>query len=90
MDIWKDNIFFRKWEKLDDRSNLEKLDLIKKHLKLELQEKGEDSGIKEFRKHISAYTKNMPNSTEFRGKINKIEDKDSLINMIEDYFKKGI
>ena len=31
----------------------------------------------------------MPNSSEFRGKINKIEDKNNLIDMIEDYFKKG-
>ena len=82
--------FLQNGEKLNDRSNLEKLDLIKKHLELEIGEKGENSGIKEFRKHISAYTKNMPNSSEFRGKINKIEDKISLINMIEDYFKKGI
>ena len=82
--------FLENGEKLRDRSNIEKLELIKKHLSLEIMEKGEKTGIKEFRKHISAYTKNMPNSSEFRGKINKIEDKTSLINMIEDYFKKGI
>ena len=82
--------YLQNGKKLEERSNLEKLELIKKHLYMEMEEKGELSGIKEFRKHLSAYTKNMPNSSEFRGKINKIEGKDILIDMIESYFKKGM
>lgn len=82
--------YLQNGKKLGDKTSLEKLDVIKEHLTLEMQEKGELTGIKEFRKHLSAYTKNMPNSSEFRGKINKIEDKNNLIDMIEDYFKKGI
>ena len=34
-------------------NNFEKLELIKKHLYMEMEEKGELSGIKEFRKHLS-------------------------------------
>ena len=82
--------YLQNGKKLDEKTSLEKLDVVKEHLILEMQEKGELTGIKEFRKHLSAYTKNMPNSSEFRGKINKIEDKNNLIDMIEDYFKKGI
>lgn len=81
--------YLQNGKKLDDKTSLEKLDVVKEHLTLEMHEKGELTGIKEFRKHLSAYTKNMPNSSEFRGKINKIEDKNNLIDMIEDYFKKG-
>ena len=38
------------------------------------------------RKHIACYTKNMPNSSEFRNEINKIENKEKLIKMVEEYF----
>ena len=38
------------------------------------------------RKHIAWYTKNMPNSSEFRNEINKIEDKDKLIKKVEAFF----
>ena len=39
--------------------------------------KGEYIAIREMRKHISAYTKNMPNSSEFRGEINKLDSKEN-------------
>ena len=38
------------------------------------------------RKHIAWYTKNMPNSSEFRTKMNKIEDKEELLKTVEEYF----
>ena len=38
------------------------------------------------RKHISAYTKNLKDSSKFRVEMNKIEDKQKLINLLEDYF----
>ena len=37
---------------------------------------------------IAWYTKNMPNSSEFRCEINKIEDKEQLMEIVEDYFLK--
>ena len=42
--------------------------------------------VKELRKHIAWYTKNLKNSSEFRSQINQIEDKDELITRIEEYF----
>ena len=50
-----------------------------------MQEKEEITAIREMRKHISWYTKNMPNSSEFRNEINKIEDKDELIKKIVEF-----
>ena len=38
------------------------------------------------RKRIAWYTKNMQNSSEFRCEINKIEDKDVLMKIVEKYF----
>ena len=39
---------------------LEKLQTIIQHIEWEVEEKGENVGIKELRKHMSAYIKNMP------------------------------
>ena len=71
---------------LKDTSNEEKIKIIKKHIELEIKEKGEYIGIREMRKHIFAYTKNMPYSSEFRTEINKIENKDELIKKLDEYF----
>ena len=74
-------------EKLPDTSNSEKLEIIKKHINLELEQKPEIVAIRELRKHISAYTKGLKNSGEFRNEINKIEDKEELFKELEIYFK---
>lgn len=66
-------------------SNKERLDTILEHINLAIQEKGEYVGIREMRKHISGYTKKLPNSSEFRSKMNQIEDKNELINYITEY-----
>ena len=78
--------FLETGEKLPEISKGEKLRVIKKHIELELQEKEEITAIREMRKHIAWYTKNMPNSSEFRNEINKIEDKDELIKKVEEFF----
>ena len=73
--------------KLPEPTNQEKLETIKKHIDLAVQEKGEEIAVKELRKHISWYTKNLKNSSEFRNEINKIELKEELTTKIEEYFK---
>lgn len=75
-------------EKLPLVTNKEKLRVIKEQIQLELANKPEVTAIREMRKHIAWYTKNMPNSSEFRCKINKIEDKEQLMEIVEDYFLK--
>ena len=73
-------------EKLPAPSNEEKLEIMKKHVNLAVEEKGEIA-VKELRKHIAWYTKNLKNSSEFRSKINTIETKGELLEMLEAYFK---
>ena len=73
-------------EKLPKPTNEEKLEVIKKHVELAVKEKGEIA-VKELRKHIAWYTKNLKNSSEFRNKINTIEQESELINYIDEYFK---
>ena len=80
--------FLETGEKLPDVSNVEKLRVIKEQIQLELENKPEVTAIREMRKHIAWYTKNMPNSSEFRCEINKIEDKEKLMKIVEEYFEK--
>ena len=73
-------------EKLENPTINEKLEIIKKHIELEVEEKGEKVAIREMRKHISWYTKNLKNSSEFRNEMNKIETKQALIKSLDEYF----
>ena len=67
-------------------TNNMKLKIIKEHLKLAVQEKGEYIAIREMRKHICGYIKNMKESSKFREKVNRIEDLNELITCLEEYF----
>lgn len=73
-------------EELPPPTNKEKLEVMKEQIELAVEEKGEIA-IKEMRKHIAWYTKNLKNSSEFRGSINTIETKDELLAKIEEYFR---
>ena len=70
-------------EKLPSPTNSERLNIIKEHI---VEEKGEIA-IKELRKHIAWYTKNLKNSSEFRNSINMIETKEQLIKTLNEYFE---
>jgi len=72
-------------EKLEPPSNQEKLDIIKQHIEFAVMEKG-NIAVKELRKHIAWYTKNLKNSSDFRSSINTIESKDELIKKLDEYF----
>ena len=70
-------------EKLPSPTNSERLNIIKEHIDLAVEEKGEIA-IKELRKHIAWYTKNLKNSSEFRNSINMIETKEQLIKTLNE------
>lgn len=59
--------------------------VVLEHLDLAVEEKGEIA-IKEFRKNLAWYTKNLKNSSEFRNDINKVEEIDCLKEAINEYF----
>ena len=71
---------------LEKPENNEKLEIIKEHINLAVEQKGEIA-IKELRKHIAWYVKGLKNSSEFRNNINKIETKEELEKALEEYFK---
>ena len=68
-------------------TNEEKLQTLIKHIELEVSEKGENIAIKEMRKHVSAYIKNMKDASKYRDYINQIDNKKELIGCLTEYFK---
>ena len=64
----------------------DKLETIKEHYRLALEEKGDYVGIREMRKHICWYLKNLKNSTQIRQLINTEDDKEKVIAILEEYF----
>lgn len=65
----------------------EKLEVIKEHYRLAIEEKGDYVGVREMRKHICWYLKNLKNSTQIRQMINTEEDKEKVIAILEEYFE---
>ena len=65
----------------------EKLETIIKHIELEVEEKGENVGIKEMRKHLAHYIRNGKDASLIRQKINSIVTKKELIDCLNEYFK---
>ena len=85
--IFKQIIYYlQTGEEIEEPSKEEKLKVMKKHIELAVEEKGEIA-VKELRKHIAWYTKNLKNSSEFRASINQIETREELIKKVEAYFK---
>ena len=78
--------FLENNEKMSKPTNKEKYEIIKKHIELNVQEKGNIVGINEIRKHISAYAKNMPEASKFRDEINHITEVNILIEKIQEFF----
>lgn len=68
-------------------NNSQKLKLIIEHINLEVEEKGEDIGVKEMRKHLSWYIKNLKDASRIREKINTLKTKQEVIDCLEEYFK---
>jgi tRNA-dihydrouridine synthase B len=59
---------------------------VREHYLDMLEHYGRDTGLRVARKHIGWYTKGLPNSAEFRAKINSIGDSDAAIESIDRYY----
>lgn len=75
-------------EKLSSPELSEKLEVIKKHINLAVQEKGENVAIKEMRKHLACYIRGLKNASKMREEINRIETQKELLKTLDLFFKK--
>lgn len=64
----------------------EKRKVLLEHINLEVEEKGEVTGIKEMRKHVCFYIKGEKNASEIRDKINHLDTKKDVEDAINEYF----
>ena len=60
-------------------------DMIIRHCRMVIDYKGEYTGIREMRKHISWYISGFPGAAKFRSRINQIETADDLELILEEY-----
>ena len=61
----------------------ERKETMLRHAKLQMQYKGEYTGVREMRKHISWYTAGMPHSAKLRDAVNAVENFAALEELIE-------
>ncbi|MCM1088827.1 MAG: tRNA dihydrouridine synthase DusB [Muribaculaceae bacterium] len=61
----------------------ERKEMMLRHCRLQLQYKGEYTGVREMRKHISWYTAGMPHSAQLRQQVNMVENFNALEELIE-------
>lgn len=61
----------------------EKKRMILRHAALQLETKGEYTGVREMRKHLSWYTAGMPGSARLRQRINSAERFEEIAELVE-------
>lgn len=60
-------------------------DMMLRHAKMQLECKGEYTGIREMRKHVAWYTVGYPNSARLRAKINEVESFEELEKLLSSF-----
>ncbi len=58
--------------------------MIMRHAKMQVENKGDYTGIREMRKHVAWYTAGFPHSAKIRQKSNEIESLDELEQLLEE------
>lgn len=66
-------------------SNIEKIEMALRHLKLAVDYYGERHGVPIMRKHISWYLKGIPNSGEMKNKVNQLKSVDEINRILKRY-----
>lgn len=56
---------------------------IERHARMQMEEKGEYTGVREMRKHLSWYTVGYPNSAKYRQMINSMETMEELLHSLD-------
>lgn len=79
--------YLKTGDKLPKPTNQEKFEMIKRNLRMEIEQKGEYTGIREMRKQMSWYIKNMKDSSSMRQKLVTLETEKEIIQALTEYFK---
>ena len=72
---------------INEVSTKDRINMMKKHLKMLIDDKNEHTAILEFRNHLMFYFKYLPNSKETKVKLCQAKNKDEVINILDEYEK---
>ena len=78
--------FLETGEKLGRPSNEEIYKTVEEHARMMLEYKGEYTGVREMRKHLSWYSAGMPGSAAMRGRINEMLTMEDIIKTAGELF----
>ena len=70
--------YFETGERLEKPDFQEVVDMVLRHARLQIEFKGEYTGMREMRKHAAWYTAGYKNSAKLRAKVCEIENYDQL------------
>ena len=76
--------YFETGEKLAKPTFAEVTNMLLRHARMQLDFKGEYTGIREIRKHAAWYTAGYRNSSKLRGRINEVESYEDLQALFEE------
>jgi nifR3 family TIM-barrel protein len=77
--IFRDMVCYERTGEVPPKPSLEEvIQMLLEHAKLQLEYKGEYTGIREMRKHAAWYTAGYKNSAKLRGRINSVETFEEL------------
>ena len=68
----------------------ERIDMMKKHLNMLIEDKNEHTAILEFRNHLMYYFKYLLNSKETKVKLCQAKTKDEVFNILDKYMEDNI
>ena len=60
-------------------------DMMCRHLRLQVEYRGEKQGVLEMRKHLAWYTKGLKGGAAFRGAVNRIESMHEMLETIDKF-----
>ena len=74
---------YEKTGEIPPRPNVNEVkETMLRHAALQIQYKGDYTGIREMRKHVAWYTKGLHGAARLREKINKVESYEELVNLL--------
>ena len=59
--------------------------MMLRHARLQLQYRGEYTGIREMRKHVAWYTAGFPHSAKLRKRVNEVESMEALEELLQSW-----
>ena len=85
--IFRELIQYEETGRMIERPSLHEIkEMMLRHARLQIEQKGVYLGIREMRKHVAWYTTGLPNSAKMRDEINRVESMEELEELLKKRF----